>query len=418
MTSSTRTRIFLVIALLAIATLALYPYKNVELVFLTWEHENTSHNMTINYIPGGTSKTAMVYYDTTSRNGDPDNYRYKKQGEIRSYPGVNFSVHSTHLGNLDPEQTYYFVVGDEVAGYSSERMFRTVPEKGDIRFVSGGDASVSDTFEEVCEIAAESNPHFAIIGGDFAYANGDINSQHLWLDLLDIWQDTMKTPEGYTIPVIAAIGNHEVATSNQPPKKPPTQLLSDNAPFYYIIFHPADDKTFFKRKIGKDTILFVLDTDHIYPSDGEQLEWMNKSFAEHSNDRFRFTSYHVPLYPSFRDPESTKNALLRKNWLHVFDQHQLDVAFENHEHTLKKSKILRNNKISDSQGTIYIGDGSWGKVSRQPVDRWYIESTRPVNHVWVVTLSEHNASFKALTIDGIDENYTFEISASSNLITQ
>jgi hypothetical protein len=416
MTSSTKTKIFLVVALLAISTLSLYPYKNIELVFLTWEHQDTSRNMTINYIPDSTSHTAMVYYDTISRNGDLENYRYKKQGEIRTYPGVDFNVHSTHLGNLDPDKTYYFVVGDETVGYSSERMFRTVPEKGNIRFVSGGDASVSDAFEEVCKIAAESNPHFAILGGDFAYANSNINLQQLWLELLDIWQRTMKTPEGYTIPVIAAIGNHEVSRSNQPPKKPPTQSLVDNALFYYMIFRPAADKTFFKRKIGKDTILFVLDTDHIYPSGGEQLEWMNKNFAEHKNDKFLFTSYHIPLYPSFRDPEKFRNVLLRENWLNVFDQYQLDVAFENHEHTLKKSRLLRENKVVESQGTIYIGDGNWGKVPRKPVDRWYLEAARPINHVWAVVLNENIASFKALTIDGIDDDYTFEIKSSSSLI--
>ena len=416
MISSTRTYLFLATATLALAILALYHYKKVELVFLTWEHVDTSHNMTVNYIPDTTSQTTMVYYDTTSRNGDLEKYRYKKKGEIRSYPGVDFNVHSTHLKNLDPDKTYYFVVGDESVGYSSERMFRTVPETGDIRFVSGGDASVSEAFEEVCEIAAESNPHFAILGGDFAYANGNINLQQLWLELLDIWQRTMKTPEGYTIPVIAAIGNHEVATSNQPPKKPPTESLVDNALFYYMIFHPADDKTFFKRKIGKDTILFVLDTDHIYPSGGEQLEWMNKNFPKHKNDKFRFTSYHVPLYPSFREPDKPAAVLLRKNWLNVFDQHHLDVAFENHEHTLKKSRLLREDKVVESQGTIYIGDGGWGKRTRPTVNRWYIEEARSVNHVWAVTLNEQTASFKALTIDGIDDDYTFEIKSSSGLI--
>lgn len=373
--------------------------------------------MVINYITERTSQTATVYYDTTTRNGDPASYRHTAQGEVRTYPRVEFKVHSTRLTNLDPDKTYYFIVGDETTGYSNERKFRTVPETGVIRFISGGDAGVSEAFEEVCKIAAESNPHFAIIGGDLAYANGNINSQQLWLELLDIWQRTMKTPEGYTIPVIAAIGNHEADAANQPPHNPPTQSLADNALFYHMIFRPAADKTFFKRQIGKNNILFVLDTDHIYPSNGEQLDWMNNNFAKHKNDTFRFSSYHIPLYPSFHGPEDPKNVLLRKNWLNVFDQYHLDVAFENHEHTLKKSRLLRNHQVVDTHGTIYIGDGNWGKYSRQPVDRWYIEATRPINHVWAVTLNEDTASFKALTIDGIDENYSFKIETSNNRAT-
>ena len=85
MTSSIRTYLFLIIASLAIAILALYPFKNVELVFLTWDREDTSHTMTINYIPDSASLTAMVYYDTTSQNGDPASYRYNTQGEVRTY---------------------------------------------------------------------------------------------------------------------------------------------------------------------------------------------------------------------------------------------------------------------------------------------------------------------------------------------
>jgi len=414
---STRNYLFLITTILAVALLAFYSYQRVDLVLLTWEHEDTSHTMTVNHINDSASQTAMVYYDTTSRNGDPASYSYSTRGEVRTYPGVEFSVHSTQLKNLAPDKAYYFIVGDEITGYSNERKFRTVPETGVIRFISGGDASVSEAFEEVCKIAAESNPHFAIIGGDIAYADGKIKFQQLWLNLLDIWQRTMVTAEGFTIPVIAAIGNHEVARSKQPPRKPPTQSLFDNSPFYHMIFHPAADKTFFKRQIGKDTILFVLDTDHIYSSGGEQLQWMNEHFTKHRGDTFRFASYHVPLYPSFYDPEKPASVLLRNNWLEIFDQHQLDVAFENHEHTLKKSRLLRNHQVVDTQGTIYIGDGNWGTVSRQPVDRWYIEATRPINHVWAVTLNEDTASFKALTTDGIDENYTFEIEASNNRAT-
>ena len=399
---------------MALAILEYYQYKKVELVFLTWEHIDTSHNMTINYIPENLSQTAMVFYDIKSGNGDPDNYHYRKQGQIRTYPGVDFNVHSTHLGNLDPEKTYYFIVGDKNTGYSKERKFRTVTERGTIRFISGGDAGVSEIFEEVCRIAAKSNPHFAIIGGDIAYANGDIDLQDLWLELIDIWQRTMTTPSGYTIPVIAAIGNHEAPTSDQPPNRLPTESLFDTAPFYHMIFHPASDKTFFKRRIGNGAILFLLDTDHIYSSGGEQLDWMNEHFPQHKNDKFRFASYHVPLYPSSRKPDNPENVLLRVNWLDIFDQHELDVAFENHEHTLKKSKLLRHDKVATSQGTIYIGDGNWGKKwSRTPVDRWYIESARKINHVWSVTLNEDIASFKALTTDGIDDDYTFEVKSSN-----
>ena len=402
------------ILILFILIYFLWPDKKLPILFLTWDNEDTSHTMTINYLSSIPSQTATVYYDLTPHNGDFEKYRYKAEGEIRTYPGVEFNVHSVHLGGLNPKQNYYFIAGDESTGFSNEKKFRTIPEAGLLNFISGGDASVSKSFEDICKIAAHSNPYFAIIGGDIAYADGKITSQALWIKLLKIWDDIMVTTEGYTIPLIAAIGNHEINNSNYLP----TQTIWDKAPFYYMLFHPADDKTFFKRKLGNHSILFVLDTDHIYASDGEQLNWMNENLSHYTNAAFRFASYHVPLYPSYRDPDAKAHVTLRKNWLSAFDQHHLDIAFENHEHALKKSKLLKNNKVSSTQGTYYIGDGDWGTNSFIPVKRWYVEISKPVNHAWSVTLNENTATFKALTIDGIDETYSFAIKARDNGTTQ
>lgn len=401
--------ISIVTVIVIIAVFIFYPQKNTKRILLTWDHEDTAHTITVNYV-NNNSQAATVYYDTTSHGGIVKNYRYQTQAETRTYPGINFHVHSTRLINLDPEQSYYFIVGDESDGYSKERKFKTVPLRGDIRFISGGDTGITETYADISKIAASSNPHFAILGGDIAYGNGDINSQQRWLDLLDIWQHAMITPDGYTIPVIAVIGNHDTNTS----KPLATRTLSDSAPFFDLIFRPAADKTFFKRKIGSDTILFVLDTDHIYSSADEQLEWMRENFAQHKNNKFRFSSYHVPLYPSFYDPDSPHYVSLRKNWLELFDQYHLQVTFENHEHTLKKSRPLKNHQLTDKQGTIYIGDGNWGVASRKPKDRWYLEATRAINHIWAVTLNENTASFKVLTVDGIEPDFSFEIKASDH----
>ncbi len=293
------------------------------------------------------------------------------------------------------------------SGYSNERKFRTIPLDGEIRFISGGDAGVTQTFADMSKIAADNDPHLAIFGGDIAYANGDINKQHLWLELLDIWQQTMITPDGYTIPIIAVVGNHEVNINEQPAEKP----LREAAPFFDLIFQPAGEKTYFKRLLGNKGILFILDTDHVFSSGGKQLDWMRKNFVQHDGDKFLFSGYHVPLYPSFYSPDTLQYERLKKNWLPIFDKHQVQVAFENHEHALKKSKRLYGDKVSGSKGTTYIGDGAWGAKTRQPISRWYIEKSRAINHVWSITLNERTATFRALTENGIDEDYTFEINS-------
>lgn len=93
----------------------LYPNNKGIIVFLTWDHEDTSHTMTINYLTANRFQTTLVYYDTRSHSGDTSRYRYLAYGSQRTYPGIDFTVHSTQLQNLNPDNTYYFVVGDKIS---------------------------------------------------------------------------------------------------------------------------------------------------------------------------------------------------------------------------------------------------------------------------------------------------------------
>ena len=120
---------------------------------------------------------------------------------------------------------------------------------------------------------------------------------------------------------------------------------------------------------------------------------------------YRFALYHVPLYPGFRLPQDPYAAAGRRHWRPLFDQYRLTVAFENHDHVLKRSKLLRNDKV-DAAGTLYLGDGCFGKPPRllrgprreDRTKRWYIARSLSVAHFWLVDLSAEKAVFK-----GVDE---------------
>lgn len=397
--------LFIILLVITIGYLA-YPDKEVRLVFLTWDHKDTSHTMTINYLTDSSYQSTYVYYDTQPRDGDKSKYRYHAYGSQRTYPGINYTVHSTRLEDLNPERVYYFVVGDKKSGYSEERKFRTVPEQGPVRFITGGDTGNTKVFKKLARSAAETEPHFAVIGGDIAYANGDIKEQKKWYKFLDNWQRIMVTPTGFIIPLIAVIGNHEINRSKWRPL--------DKAPFYFMLFKPNGQNTYFSRHLGSGAVMFVLDTDHVHRSHGDQLDWISSEFLKYSTSRFKFANYHVGMYPTFRDPDALEHKTLRRHWLPLFDRHHIDVAFENHEHTLKKTKLLFGNQVSEHTGTYYLGDGSWGQEPRVPKEHDYLEKARSVNHVWSVVLDENTASFKVLTAGGVDEDYSFEIESTSN----
>jgi phosphodiesterase/alkaline phosphatase D-like protein len=199
---------FTVIALFSAAALAQPRH-----VYLTWQSDPAT-TMTVNFQTEKLTSPAPsgnVLYDT--RSGVGRSYRLSATGsaaELELLPTTRF-VHTIELSGLKPATTYYFVAGDSTAGYSAERRFVTAPDDDTpIRFVVGGDMAVSERASRLEMEAAKTEPLFCVLGGDLAYANGDPLLWEIWDRWLDSWQQHMVTPQGHTIPIVAAIGNHEV----------------------------------------------------------------------------------------------------------------------------------------------------------------------------------------------------------------
>jgi hypothetical protein len=86
-----------------------------------------------------------------------------------------------------------------------------------------------------------------------------------------------------------------------------------------------------------------------------------------------------------------------------FDAFELAAAFEHHEHLLKRSHPIRDGAVAaDGTGTLYIGDGPWGKSHvREPVgERWYVAKTLRRRHVWRVVASGDEVRYTALGAAG------------------
>ena len=78
----------------------------------------------------------------------------------------------------------------------------------------------------------------------------------------------------------------------------------------------------------------------------------------------------------------------------------MTAGFENHDHTMKRSKVLRSGEVSD-QGTIYVGDGCWGKNAREAkADAWYLDIAKEATHVWYLEADKESVKFEASGIGG------------------
>ncbi len=367
------------------------PQNKLSFVYLTWAKENTSNHITINYHSTLDYYNSQVFYSTESKGGDITKYENKTNGGAHRIDSLRRAIHSVTIDNLKPNIVYYFVVGDFKTGYSQEYKFKTLPDdESQIRFITGGDMGSRALVGDMMILAAERDPDFVAIGGDIAYADGKIEKFDRWHEWLSMYTETMKTSDGRLIPMALALGNHEVNFA--------AVKVSSKAPFFFGLFEQGlRDTTYFKKYFGSHSIMYFLDSGFIKPAWGSQKKWLKKNMNNNKDIINQFAIYHIPLYPSHRSYDGLPSKWARSNWLKYFDRYKLDLAFENHDHTFKVTHPLKNGRI-DPEGTIYLGDGCWGKSPRRAhPNRWYLETASESVHVWEVTASKQGFSYEAIT---------------------
>lgn len=323
-----------------------------------------------------------------------------------------FLLHSVELTNLAPATAYQFVINSEGKPYK----FRTMPADlyTPVRFVAGGDM-YHDGIEYLHETnlqAAKTSPHFALVGGDIAYASNKkagflprwthpymdhIFGQKFdrWHQWLVTWTEDMVTPDGYLIPMVVAIGNHDVnGRFDQTPEQ---------APFFYTLFCFPGPTGYNVLDFGNYMSLIILDSGHSNPIGGQQASWLSETLCARKTVPHKFALYHVPAYPSVHGLSNEYGAAIRKHWVPSFEAYRLTAAFENHEHAYKRTHPLRGGEVSP-HGVVYIGDGGWGvKKPRRPrhVDKKpYLAKTASARHFLLVDVHQEHQTVRAIDSDG------------------
>lgn len=364
-------------------------------VYLTWQHD-TSTTITVNYQTMADAADSAVFYDPRPHGQNVGDYRFRAIGTHHKIPELEDgrTIHWVELTNLSPGETYYFIAGDSRNGFTTERKFQTIPNGHQkLRFAAGGDMGFGEALPILLRQAARREPNFGVVGGDLAYANDRMTNYNRWDIWLDAWEQCMVTPKGFTVPMVLAIGNHELG--NRVPGS------RDDGRFYFGYFAQDQERSYYSRKFGKNLVMYLLDSGHMTPHGPEQAAWLDTQLTADRDFPQRFAVYHVPLYPSYRPYEVTNSVAGRKAWLPIFDKHHLTTAFEHHDHTFKRTKLLRDGQV-DRHGTLYLGDGCWGQNPR-PVSkerRWYEEKAASLQHFWLVDVSRSRVEYRAINQDG------------------
>jgi len=314
------------------------------------------------------------------------------------------------IKTLSPNTTYYFASvffnGQGDAIISEEHKVRTAPAGGSAyNFVTGGDISMDANGYKLFELAGKSNPLFAMVGGDIAYDSGFSTCYRRWDRWIIQWEKYMVTPTGFSIPMILAIGNHEAGgflmSRNFMPFLTtyfPHQLGLANVP-------PFQRQTYHSHRIGNSTTILSLDS-WVISTPADQTQWIqNQLFAAQQNKTlFTFAIYHAALYPSVPDWDPEIQEALRQAWEPTFSQYFLTAAFENHYHVYKRTYPILNGRVHPN-GTVYLGDGSWGIVGSDipaVADSWWMEKLEKVPFVYFVKVDPLSGlTVQAVGTDGV-----------------
>jgi len=387
-------------------------------LYLTWQQDPAT-TMTIDWHVTDADRGPQLQYRRVGANS-----WINASGDTRNFPFSVRRIHRAELTGLMPDTVYEFRFGPDSRVYR----FRTMPAElsRPVLIAAGGDTMHRmGWFEEVNRQAMKFDLDFVMIGGDLAYADGLAPSkqQHRdptiprphnqWYSWFDAVKNTLITEDGRVIPILVAIGNHEVNGSywfadDRRPQLPAYEqtdrVRSVIAPYFFQLFAMPGQPGYNAVDFGDYLSILLLDTDHTNPVEGVQTQWLEEQLAVRTHVKNVFPIYHIPAWPSVRDMNDRVQTAVRDHWVPLFEQYNLQLAFENHDHAYKRTHPIRNGQV-DPSGVVYIGDGAWGTAtreigSRQEHEAWYIAEAAAERHFILVEVLPEGNRLTMINIEG------------------
>jgi acid phosphatase type 7 len=372
---------------------------------LTWQRDPTS-TMTIDWHVEQEHVALALFY----RRRDTADWT-EVAGSTHAFPLSNRQIRRVELTNLGQDTYYEFRIGSEGRTFG----FRTMPREADrpIRIAIGGDVRHrQEWMDRTNRVAAGHDPDFVVFGGDLAYADSNPRRIGRWYEWFESTMRTLRTSEGRLIPVVAAIGNHEVWSDAYAREEPDPDafieefgLIHGQPKFYFDLFPFPGRPGYNVLDFGEYLSLLILDTEHVNYIAGTQTAWLNFTLAARRHVPHVFPVYHVPAYPSVRAFETLPSARVREHWVPLFERYGVEVAFESHDHAYKRTHPIRQGRI-DPEGIVYVGDGAWG-VETRPIGRdhpepaWYLDRAESVRHFVLLTIDGGSRHMSAIDEFGV-----------------
>jgi predicted phosphodiesterase len=184
------------------------------------------------------------------------------------------------------------------------------------------------------------NPSFVLHSGDMVEAG---SMQSLWDTWFTDLDENWVGDNGYTIPIIPCLGNHEGNAINYYEQF----TLPGNEQWYYLDWGP----TLRIIVLNSEATPFQISTD--------QANWLRRVLYSTSEHTWKIVMFHRTLYSSGGYSNATD---LIPYWVPLFDKYHVDIVIQGHTHHDHRLKPMKNNAEVSSyeEGTMYLTSAGWG----------------------------------------------------------
>ena len=262
-------------------------------------------------------------------------------------------LHRVRLDDLTPATDYeYAVSADDGQTWTQRRRFHTAADAGAEPYACvylGDPQNGLDEWGDLIRRADGRFPEarFYMIAGDLI----DHGTER------DNWDQFFH--EGSTVfdrtPVVPALGNHDSHGGH------PTLYLQQFA----LPANGAEtlDPGRTYHVTYQDLLVVVMDSNYDLVEPELQTEWLDRVLGE-SDARWKVVIYHHPFYAS---RPGRDNYPLRDAWGPIFDRHNVDIAFQGHDHAYMRTVPMRGHEpvAEGEHGTVYLVAVSGTKMYEQ-----------------------------------------------------
>jgi predicted phosphodiesterase len=299
------------------------------------------------------------------------------------------TLHEVSLSDLEPGATYLYrvVSRSEDGGEAASPVYHLATDPGPgaaTSFVVVGDTQDGpEVWGRIARLAYGERPQFVVHCGDIVEVGAE----------KDRWVDEFFGPARgllARVPLFAVLGNHE----------------ADSAHYYRYMSNPEPEHRYAFR-FG-DAEFFMLDSNRDLCAGSPQHAWLDRALGA-SRAPWKFAVLHHPPFTSDEDdygdsacgPTRTGDPRVT-DVIPLFERHGVDVVFFGHIHDYERSWPVREGRIDEARGTVYVQSGGGGGSLEDfaPVRSWFTAKVRRTHHYVIVSLCGQNLELQAYDATG------------------